>query len=102
MLDRNFPTYLELKQFIEAKQKATICTIRDLFNQKGEDTIYNSQNQVLAYSINSEFFMYLKTFIEQDYVVCRSDIIACLLQDSTEYDGQENFVPIVLSIREQQ
>jgi hypothetical protein len=99
MLDITFPTFSELKQFIEENKKATICEIR---NQKGVDVIINKQKEILAYGINSEFFFYLKTFIEEDYVVCTSDIIACLFSDSTQYAGEGKFQPIVLSIQPEQ
>ena len=102
MLDITFPTFLELKQFIEENKKATICEIRDKFNQKGVDVIINKQKEILAYSIDKEFFFYLKTFIEEDYVVCTSDIMVCLFADSTQYAGEGKFQPIVLSIQPEQ
>ena len=36
-LNSTFPSYEDLKEFIKQNPRATICEIRDNFNQKGED-----------------------------------------------------------------
>lgn len=101
-----YPTFAELKQFIKENSKATICEIRDRYNQKGESIISinkpncKNKQQIIAYGINSEFFTYLQTFMKEDYVICESDMLACRISDSTIYTGKGEFIPIVLSIKE--
>ena len=104
-MEQTFPTYLELKQYIKENPQATICEIRDKFNQQGETVISikkpNCKNKelVLAYDINSDFFKYLQTFMKEDYVICGTDNMACLISDKTLYTGKGEFLPIVLSIK---
>lgn len=98
-----FPTFAELKQFIKENPKTTICQLRDKYNQKGESIVCikeNKKTKVLAYGINSKFFEYLQSFMKEDYVICGSDMLACRISDSTLYIGKEEFIPIVLSIKE--
>jgi len=101
-----YPSFTELKQFIKENKKATICEIRDKYNQKGETIICinkpncKNKQQILAYGINSEFFKYLQSFMKEDYVICESDMLACRISDSTIYTGKGEFIPIVLSIKE--
>jgi len=104
-MEQSFPTFLELKKFIQDNPEATICEIRDKFNQTGEAVISIKKDKcknkelVLAYGINSDFFEYLQTFIKEDYVICRTDIIACRISDRTWYTGKGEFLPITLSIK---
>ena len=105
MEQTTFPTFLELKRFINENPQATICEIRDKFNQHGEDVISinkpkcKNKELVLAYGINSDFFKYLQTFMKEDYVICETDYMACLISDKTRYIGKGEFLPIVLSIK---
>jgi len=102
--ENEFPTYLELKQFIKNNQKATVCEIRDKFNQSGDSVISiikpncTKKKIVLAYSINGLFFQYLQEFMKEDYVICDTDHMACLISDQTKYIGSDEFLPLVLSI----
>ena len=104
-MENIFPSFLELKNFIINNQKATICEIRDNFNQKGDIIVsINKPNckkkqQILAYDINPSFFKYLQEFIKEDYVLCESNMNACLISDPTIYNGPGEFIPIVLSIK---
>jgi hypothetical protein len=100
-----FPTFSELKQFIIERPRASICEIRDKFNQRGDDIIMQKKEnckkkmEVLAYGINADFFEYLQEFIKEGYVVCELDMLACRITDSTRYIGEGEFLPIVLSIK---
>jgi len=100
-----FPSFLEIKEFIEENPRSTICEIRDKFNQSGEDIISQlkpncKQKQlILAFNINSDFFAYLQQFIKEDYVLCDVDPMACLISDSQIYKGPGEFLPIILSIK---
>ncbi len=104
-MEQTFPTFLELKQFIEDNPRATICEIRDKFHQQGDSVITikkpecKNKELVLAYDINSDFFTYLRTFMKEDYVICGTDHMACLISDKTRYTGKEEFYPIILSIK---
>ena len=98
----SFPNFNELKEFIKNNQKATICEIRDKFNQKGEDivSIMNGNKKCdLAYSINAPFFEHLQEFMKNDYVIVQEDALCCLVSDKTKYIGKGHFLPIVLSIK---
>ena len=85
----NFPTFLEIKDFILNHQRATICEIRDHFNQKGDDVIFSANPDckkkvfVLAYGINGDFFDHLRDFMKQDYVILGTHIWACRISDNT-------------------
>ncbi len=97
----NFPSFEEIKEFIKNNEKATICEIRDKFNQQGDDIVsmmINNKEYVLAYGINAPFFNYLQEFMKNDYVECNEDVLCCLISDSTKYVGDEQFLPMVLSI----
>ena len=101
---QNFPTFLELKEYIIEHPRATICELRDKFNQQGDDVISikkknTNQKQVLAYAINGDFFEYLQSFMKEEYVDINTDNMACLISDSTIYEGPEQLLPIVLSIK---
>ena len=102
---QTFPTYRELKKFIIEHPWATICEIRDKFKQNGEQTISikkpgcKNKQLILAYGINADFFNYLQKFIKEDYVICKTDNMACCISDSTYYNGPGEFLPIVLSIK---
>ena len=101
---QTFPTYLELTQFIKEKPLSTICGIRDKFNQTGKSVVCikkpgcKKKELVLAYGINKDFFEYLQSFMKEDFVVCSTSEMACLISDSTVYTGEGEFLPIVLSI----
>jgi len=92
------PTFAELTHFIYQHPRATICEIRDEFNQKG-DSFITIKKQVIAYGINSEFFDHLQEFMKEDYVECDIDHMACLISDNTRYNGPGKFLPVVLSIK---
>ena len=99
-----FPTFLELKEYIIEHPRATICELRDKFKQNGDDVISikkNNSNQkhVLAYAINGDFFEYLKSFMKEEYVDINIEDMACLISDSTIYEGPGILSPIVLSIK---
>lgn len=102
---QTFPTFSELKQFIKENPQTTICEIRDKFNQQGESVISikkpNCKNKelVLAYGINGDFFQYLQTFMKEDYVICDTNHMSCLISDKTRYIGKGEFLPIILSIK---
>ena len=89
-----YPTFLEIKQFIKDNPRVTICEIRDKFNQRGEAIISikkpkcKNKELILAYGINSDFFKYLQTFMKEDYVICGTDNMACIISDSTTYTGK--------------
>lgn len=105
-MKQTFPTHLELKHFIKENPCTTICEIRDKFKQNGEDIISitkpecKNKQLILAYGINSNFFRYLQTFMKEDYVICKSDKMACYISDSTAYIGPGELLPVVLSIRQ--
>lgn len=105
MEQQSFPTYLELKQFIMKHPLATICEIRDKFKQNGDETISikkpgcKNKQLILAHGINADFFKYLQTFIKEDYVICKTDTMACRISDSSYYNGPGEFLPVVLSIK---
>lgn len=92
------PSFAELTHYIYQNQRATICQIRDNFNQKG-DSYITIKKQVIAYDINSEFFDHLRDFMKEDYVECDSDPLACLTSDDTRWTGPGKFLPLVLSIK---
>jgi len=100
-----YPSFLELKTFISEHPESTICEIRDKFNQKGDDIILKpkpgciEKNLVLAYDIKADFFRYLQTFIKEKYVECKPSAMACRISDDAPYDGPDEFIPIVLSIK---
>tara|TARA_B100000900_G_C20545964_1_gene702536 strand:+ start:99 stop:458 length:360 start_codon:yes stop_codon:yes gene_type:complete len=102
---QSFPTFSELKKFIEENPKATICEIRNEFKQEGEDVVSikkpncKKKELIVAYSINGEFYRYLQSFMKEEYVICDSDHMACLISDDTRYIGPGEFFPIVLSIK---
>lgn len=105
-MEQNFPTFLELKQFIYEHPKSTICAIRDNFNQIGDAVIIikkptcKNKEFVLAYNINSEFWKYLYTFMKEEYVKCEEDRLAeRIITDEKKYTGQGEIFPIVLSIK---
>jgi len=105
-MEQNFPTFLELKQFISEHPKSTICAIRDKFNQIGDAVIIikkptcKNKEFVLAYNINREFWKYLYTFMKEDYVKCEEDrVVDLIITDEKKYIGQGEFFPIVLSIK---
>ena len=104
-MEQNFPTFSELKEFINEHPKATICEISDRFKQNGEDVIAikkpncKKKKLILAFNIKSDFFEYLQTFIKEEYVICQEDFMACLISDRHRYTGSEEFCPIVLSIK---
>jgi len=100
----DFPSFSVLREFIRENPKASICEIRDEFNQCGDDVVSRhkpgcSQKQlVLAYGINGEFFRYLQSFIKEEDVVVDADHVSCMVSDNTLYTGPGEFVPILLSI----
>ena len=107
-MEHSFPTFLELKQFITYNSQATICEIRDKFEQHGDVVVTRltrlkpnckKKEMVLAYNINGDFFEYLQNFMKQDYVLCGVDKMACLISDNHIYTGPGQFLPIVLSIK---
>lgn len=100
--NKQFPSFEELKDYIKLHSKSTICQIRDAFDMRGDSVISNLRNRkkmILAYDINDEFFRHLQQFIKQDYVICETDMMACLVSDNTRYVGKGKFLPIVLSIQ---
>ena len=92
------PSFAELSDFIYQNPRATICQIRDKFNQKG-DSYITIMNEVIAYGINSEFFEYLQEYMKEDYVQCDIDYMACRISDNTRWAGPGKFLPVVLSIK---
>lgn len=100
----NFPTFEQIREFILSHQGATVCEIRNHFNQKGDDVMgrlkpgCKNKNIILAYGINGEFFRHLQNFIKQDYVTADSSAMACLVSDDTRYVGPGEFIPIILSV----
>jgi hypothetical protein len=97
-MEQSLPTFAELTHFIYQNPRATICQIRDEFNQKG-DSYITIKKEVIAYGINSEFFYHLQEFMKEDYVQCDTDYMACRISDSTRYTGPGKFLPVVLSIK---
>ena len=97
-----FPSFLELRAFITMKPRATICEIRDHFNQVGDnivETIIDRKKYVVAHSINGKFYNYLQDFMKEDDVIVEEDMIASLISDKTRYKGPVSFLPIILSIK---
>ena len=100
-----FPSFDKIKEFIVSHQKATINEIKTYFKQSGEDIITiskpNCKNKklVLAFNINGKFFEYLQEFMKNDFVLCDTDKMACLISDSELYTGPHEFLPITLSIK---
>ncbi len=105
-MEQVFPSFLELKEFIKERPEATICEIRDHFNQQGDDIVgvlkpgCKKKMWVLAYGINEKFFEHLQEFIKEPYVVCGTDMLACRISDKTMYRGPGEFLPLILSIDE--
>ena len=105
MSQQEFPSFDELKNFLLENPRATICEIRDKFEQHGDVVVSrlkpNCKNKeiVLAYNINADFFQYLHTFMQQDYVHCDIDRMACIISDNHIYTGPGEFLPIVLSVK---
>ena len=103
-----FPSFIQLKKFIQENCRVTICEIRDKFSQRGLSVITMKKHNcfgkedrlVLAYDINRKFFKYLQLFMKEPYVNCEIDHIDVIL-DTTIYDGPKQYelLPIVLSIK---
>ena len=95
-----FPTMLELKEYVRANHRATICGLRDAFEQDGDGIVRKKSGMVLAYGINLDFYKHLLAFMEEDYVICSVDMAICNASDNTRYTGHGVFLPLVLSIDE--
>lgn len=105
-MSQKFPTFLELTEYIIEHPRATICELRDKFNQHGDDVVISkikkksNQKKVLAYAINGDFFKYLQSFIKEcKYVDVDIENMARRISDSTSYNGPGEFIPYVLSIK---
>lgn len=99
---QKFPTFLELKEYIIEHPRATICELRDKFNQHGDDTFIKetfNKTIVSAYDINGDFFKYLQNFMKEEYVDVDIENMAHRISDSTSYNGPGEFIPYVLSIK---
>ena len=88
---------LELKEYVRANHRVTICGLRDAFGQAGDCIVRKGAGIVLAYDINKDFYEHLLVFMEEDYVICSVDMA---ITDSTRYTGRGEFLPLVLSIDE--
>ena len=105
MAENNLPSFDEIKQFIIERPWATICEIRDKFNQKGEFSCgylkegCKTKMEIYAYGATEQFGPHILEFIKQDYVELDIDPLASLQSDSTRYRGPDEFVPIVISIK---
>lgn len=103
----NFPTFDEIKNFISANPKATICEIRNHFGQQGTEDIAikkpgtKNKYYILAYNINSKFYEHLRDFMKQDYVKVELDALCCMISDGVFKSLKNNceFYPVVLSIK---
>ena len=92
-----FPTMLELKEYVRANHRVTICGLRDAFGQGGDGIVRKGADMVIAYGINLDFYKHLLVFMEEDYVICSVDMA---IMDNTRYTGHGAFLPLVLSIDE--
>ena len=99
----NFPSYEELKQFLNDNPDSTINEIKAYYNQNGDEFISftkpncKKKQIVWAYNINYQFAKYLQTFMKQEYVEIKKSPIACMIDGW--YTGPEEFIPITLSIK---
>ena len=92
-----FPTMLELKEYVRANHRVTICGLRDAYGQEGDGIVRKGADIVIAYGIDIEFYKHLLVFMEEDYVICSVDMA---IMDNTRYTGHGAFLPLVLSIDE--
>lgn len=88
---------LELKEYVRANHRVTICGLRDAYGQAGDGVVRKGTGMVLAYGINLDFYKHLLAFMEEDYVICSVDMA---IMDRTRYTGHGEFLPLVLSIEE--
>ena len=89
-MENSFPTFEQLKQYIRGHPAATICEIRDNFDQRGDSVISitkpkcKKKQLILAFDINADFFAYLQSFMREDYVptddLSDEDVEAALLR----------------------
>lgn len=98
-----YPSFEELRQYLRTHPRTTICELRDVYHQRGDDIIaYEKPKEedqiVLAYGIQREFFTYLQSFIREQDVICQVDEMTCLVKDQTRYIGKGQFLPFVLSL----
>ena len=91
---------LELKEYVRANHRVTICGLRDAYGQEGDGIVRKGADIVIAYGIDIEFYKHLLVFMEEDYVICSVDMAICNAMDSTRYTGHGAFLPLVLSIDE--
>jgi len=82
-----YPSFNQLREFIEAHPRTSVCEIRNHFNQRGNDII----SLTITKHKNGEFFTYLFTFLKQDYVIWDN-------YDSSIYPSDGKFGPLVFSI----
>ena len=97
-----FPTYDEIKQFIIDKPRATVCEIRDRFDQRGNHwgvTEFRGEECLVAYGINGDFYTYLLKFLKQDCVEWDGSLLDCAVSDSTRPPPGIKFLPLVFTIR---
>ncbi len=101
----NFPSYDEIREFIIDHDGATICQIRDHFNQGGDSEITmlkpncKKKKYLLAWNINEDFFHYLQDFMKQEYVKVEESMLFHLITGSELCRSSDTFLPIVLSIK---
>ena len=88
---------LELKEYVRANHRVTICGLRDAYGQEGDGIVRKGADIVIAYGIDIEFYKHLLVFMEEDYVICSVDMA---IMDNTRYTGHGAFLPLVLSIDE--
>ena len=100
-----FPSFRELREFITNNEGATICEIRNHFNQRGNVVVTRpkpkckNKQLVLAYGINGDFYTHLTNFMKEDDVIVDQNLLACRISDSTMYIGPGEFLPIFLFIK---
>ena len=96
---QSLPSFAELTHYIYQNPRATICQIRDNFNQKGDFHITVGK-RVIGWGMNSEFCDQLQEFMKEDYVQWDTDSLACFISNNTRWTGPGKFLPLVLSIKD--
>ncbi len=97
-----YPSFDEIKKFVETNPRATINEIKDEFDQHGDAvcSVWKGDKKlVLSFGIDEGFWNHLTHFIEQEYVEVDEDAFACCISDKQRYVGEGEFIPIVLSIK---
>jgi len=93
-----YPSFAELRSYLQTHPRSTICDIRDYFHQQGTDILYSPSPEytyvVWAYDIQQDFFHYLQIFIQtEERVIGEMDE-----QVSQHYHGEGKLLPFVLSM----